>query len=81
MPFKKTSPEVIDFYATQSSAREGIPGVPKLDPKRVVDGERHVTFYKPLPVTSEGRSFEMRGKVIGVYGMLLLLVQPKSNDC
>ncbi|EMC92948.1 hypothetical protein BAUCODRAFT_267403 [Baudoinia panamericana UAMH 10762] len=67
LPFKHTSPEVVDFYAAQSSARESIPGVPKLDSKRVVDGERHIQFFKPLPTTSEGKSFEVRGKVIGVY--------------
>lgn len=26
-----------------------------------------MTFYKPLPPTSEGRKFELRQKVIGVY--------------
>lgn len=26
-----------------------------------------MTFYKPLPVTSEGRQFELRTKVVGVY--------------
>ena len=49
--------------------------MPKLDSKRVVDGERQVIFYKPLPVTSEGRTFELRGKVIGVYGMLVDTIQ------
>lgn len=44
-----------------------IPGAPKLDPKRVVDGERHMTFLKPLPPTSAGRKFEVRGKCIGIY--------------
>lgn len=32
-----------------------------------MDGERHITFYKPLPTSSEGKEFEIRGKVIGVY--------------
>jgi peroxisomal enoyl-CoA hydratase 2 len=44
-----------------------IPGAPKLDPKRVVDGERQMVFYKPLPTTSAGRKFEIRGKCIGIY--------------
>ena len=67
LPFKHTSAEVIDFYAAQSSSRESIPNVPKLDSKRVVDGERHITFLKPLPTSSESRHFEIRGQVIGVY--------------
>ena len=67
LPFKKTTQEVIDFYAAQASRDGGIPGVPKLDSKRVVDGERSMTFLKPIPTTSEGRSFELRQRVLGVY--------------
>ncbi len=61
---------MIDFYAAQrakSAGSEAIPGAPKLDPARIVDGERSMIFYKPLPPTSEGRKFEVRGKVLGVY--------------
>jgi peroxisomal enoyl-CoA hydratase 2 len=56
---------VIDFYAAQAS--NPIPGVPKFDSRRVVDGQRLLTFYKPLPPTSAGKTFEIRGKVLGVY--------------
>lgn len=63
--FKKTSQEVIDFYASQSSIP--IPGVPRFDSRRVVDGQRLIQFLKPLPPTSAGRQFELRTKVIGVY--------------
>jgi peroxisomal enoyl-CoA hydratase 2 len=56
---------VIDFYAAQES--NPIPGVPKLDSRRVVDGQRAMTFYKPLPPTSAGKTFEIRSKVLGVY--------------
>lgn len=65
LPFKRTSQEVIDFYASQSATP--IPGVPKFDPRRAVDGQRLMTFLKPLPTTSSGRSFELRSKVLGVY--------------
>lgn len=65
LPFKLTDQEVIDFYARQNSIP--IPGVPKFDYRRVVDGQRKVTFFKPLPTTSAGRKFELRTKVIGVY--------------
>ncbi|OAL63606.1 HNRNP arginine N-methyltransferase [Trichophyton rubrum] len=41
--------------------------VPPLDPRRTVDGQRKMFFYKPLPVTSEGRKFELQSRVIGVY--------------
>ncbi|KAG9233528.1 HotDog domain-containing protein [Amylocarpus encephaloides] len=65
LPFKTTSQEVIDFYASQ--AETPIPGVPKFDSRRVVDGQRLLTFLKPFPPTSEGRKFELRTKVLGVY--------------
>ncbi|KAF3491492.1 peroxisomal dehydratase [Arthroderma uncinatum] len=65
LPFKYTTQEVIDFYASKAS--RDIPGVPSFDPRRSVDGQRKMTFYKPLPVTSEGRKFELRSKVLGVY--------------
>jgi len=65
LPFKNTNQEVIDFYNSQNSTP--IPGVPKFDPRRVVDGERRMTFLKPLPPTSAGKTFELRSKVIGVY--------------
>merc|ERR1712193_86360 len=42
-----TYPIILPFK--QNSQQGSIPGVPKLDSKRVVDGERHITFFKPLP--------------------------------
>ncbi|KAF2204999.1 Thioesterase/thiol ester dehydrase-isomerase [Delitschia confertaspora ATCC 74209] len=65
LPFKHTDQEVIDFYARSSSTP--IAGVPKFDTKGVLDGERKIEFLKPIPVTSEGKSFEIRSKVLGVY--------------
>ncbi|KAF2766262.1 Thioesterase/thiol ester dehydrase-isomerase [Teratosphaeria nubilosa] len=67
LPFKKTATEVIDFYAASASSNSSIPGAPKLDSKRVVDGERHMEFYKALPTSSEGRNFAIRSKVVGIY--------------
>ena len=58
---------MIDFYAAQKKNSQGIPGAPKLDPKRTVDGERHMTFVKPIPPTSEGKKFEIRSTVLGIY--------------
>lgn len=56
---------MVDFYAAEASA--SIPGVPKFDSRRVVDGQRLMTFLKPLPPTSAGKTFEICNKVIGVY--------------
>ncbi|KAL4896538.1 HotDog domain-containing protein [Aspergillus ambiguus] len=65
LPFKLTDQEVIDFYARAGS--NPIPGVPKFDTRRAVDGQRKLTILKPLPPTSAGKKFELRNKVIGVY--------------
>lgn len=63
--FKLTDSEVTDFYARQKA--NPVPGVPKFDPRRSVDGQRKLTVLKPLPPTSAGKQFELRNKVIGVY--------------
>lgn len=55
----------MDFYARSASTL--IPNVPKFDSRRVVDGQRTITFFKPLPATSVGRQFELKSKVVGVY--------------
>lgn len=65
LPFKHTSADVIDFYARAASTP--IPGVPRLDSRRVVDGERRIEFLERLPVSSEGGRWEVRAKVLGVY--------------
>nr|POF18542.1 isoform 2 of peroxisomal multifunctional enzyme type 2 [Quercus suber] len=67
LPFKRDSQEVIDFYAANSKGLGDVPGLPKLDAKRVLDGERQMFFYKPLPTSSAGRRFETRQKILGVY--------------
>ncbi len=65
LDFKQTDQEVFDFYTR--SAATPIPNVPKFDSRRVVDGQRSMTFLKPLPPTSAGKTFELRSKVLGVY--------------
>ncbi len=63
--FKQTDQEIVDFYARSNAI--SILGVPKFDNHRVVDGQRLIVFLKPLPFSSEGRKFELRSRVIGVY--------------
>lgn len=61
---------MIDFYgerAKEGGGEGAIPGVPKLDARRVVDGERQMSFLRALPATSAGGAFEIRRKVVGVY--------------
>ncbi|KAI0539245.1 Thioesterase/thiol ester dehydrase-isomerase [Xylaria digitata] len=65
LPFKQNNTDVIDFYAAQKAIR--IPGVPEFDARRTVDGQRLIQLLKPLPPTSEGKKFEIRTKVLGVY--------------
>ncbi|KAK3394513.1 HotDog domain-containing protein [Podospora didyma] len=65
LTFKKNTQEVVDFYAAEKSVT--IPSVPVFDSTRVVDGQRSIQFFKPLPTTSTGKKFEARTKVLGVY--------------
>ncbi|KAI0512475.1 Thioesterase/thiol ester dehydrase-isomerase [Xylaria bambusicola] len=65
LPFKQNHADVIDFYAAQKAVK--IPGVPEFDARRTVDGQRLIQLFKPLPTTSEGKKFEIRTKVLGVY--------------
>ncbi|KAF3313118.1 hypothetical protein TWF173_006291 [Orbilia oligospora] len=65
LPFKHTDKDVIDFYARSNAIP--IPGIPKLDSKRVVDGERKIEFRRKLPLDSVGRQFFIKSKVLGVY--------------
>lgn len=67
LTFKRDNQEIIDFYAAQKKAAQSIPGAPKLDPKKGVDGERHMTFYKELPTSSEGKRFQIKSKILGIY--------------
>ncbi|KAF9876468.1 peroxisomal dehydratase [Colletotrichum karsti] len=65
LSFKGNNSDVIDFYAAQKSVQ--IPNVPSFDPRRVVDGQRKIVLHKSLPTSSEGKKFEVRTKVLGVY--------------
>ncbi|KAK1844799.1 CAP-Gly domain-containing protein [Colletotrichum chrysophilum] len=65
LAFKGNAQDVIDFYAAQKSVQ--IPNVPSFDPRRVVDGQRKLVLHKSLPTSSEGKKFEVRTKVLGVY--------------
>ena len=60
------------------------PGLPDIDPNRIVHGEQRIEILNPLPTSGE---FELRSKLSGVYdkgsGMLLerinTLVDPKTD--
>ncbi|KAM5356870.1 hypothetical protein ACJ41O_003516 [Fusarium nematophilum] len=76
--FKLDNQEIIDFASSQKSTK--IPGVPDLDSETLVDGQRAIQLLKPLPVTSAGRDFEFRSKVIGVYDKGKAGTVVKSED-
>ncbi|KAG6103390.1 hypothetical protein E4U31_002822 [Claviceps sp. LM219 group G6] len=65
LSFKGNNLDVIDFYG--SFKADKIPGVPELDYTRVVDGQRKMEFLRQLPPSSDGKKFEARTKVLGVY--------------
>lgn len=79
--------DVVDFLA-RSSQNRALPGVPKLDFSRVVDGERYLEILHPIPASSTGHDFELQSKCLGVYdkgkaGLVIeteqLLVDKKSG--
>lgn len=41
--------------------------MPTLDPKNALDGQRQIQILRKLPVTSNGRRFQIRSKILGVY--------------
>ncbi|KAL9108298.1 MAG: hypothetical protein Q9227_006896 [Pyrenula ochraceoflavens] len=59
--------EYPDAESSPSTSSSSIPGLPKLDSRRVVDGERSITFLKPLPPTSANRRFHLKSRILGVY--------------
>ncbi|CAI6090580.1 unnamed protein product [Clonostachys chloroleuca] len=77
--FKLDHSEVIGFYGTVGST--DIPGVHKLDPRGLVDGDRTVEIYKPLPTTLLGHDFEFRSKLIDVYDKGKSGIVVRSEDC
>ncbi|OJD10181.1 hypothetical protein AJ78_08701 [Emergomyces pasteurianus Ep9510] len=66
LTFKYTEIDTIDFLAHNAS-RILPPGCPKLDWSVAVDGKRRMEFLLPLPPTSEGKTWEIRSKVLGVF--------------
>ncbi|CZR55366.1 related to multifunctional beta-oxidation protein [Phialocephala subalpina] len=71
LSFKDDTQEVIHFHAAEEAQRTELtssyPNLPQFDSTRVVDGQRSLKIMRPLPVTSAGRSFEMKKEVLGVY--------------
>ncbi|KAL1306337.1 hypothetical protein AAFC00_005054 [Neodothiora populina] len=73
LTFKHDSSDVVDFkdhfgrFLTPPPAIPALPDLPALDSDRVVDGERAIEIIRPLPVSSQGRTFEIRSSVIGVW--------------
>ncbi|PGH13040.1 hypothetical protein AJ79_03877 [Helicocarpus griseus UAMH5409] len=66
LTFKHTSLSTVDFLA-RNAVRTLPPGCPPLDWSVAVDGRRRMTFVKPLPPSSEGKTFEIHSKVLGVF--------------
>ncbi|KAI5811595.1 putative peroxisomal dehydratase [Peziza echinospora] len=93
LSFKHTDQDVIDFYARTLAASAGkfaFPeGIPRPDPKRTVDGQRHLTVIKPIPFEGKKGEWELRARCLGVYdkgkaGMVTemetLLVEKKTGE-
>jgi hypothetical protein len=58
--FKHTTQEVIDFYKAQGATP--IPGVPKFDARRVVDGQRKLLGDETLPISTFHENISVSGE-------------------
>ncbi|OCL04403.1 Thioesterase/thiol ester dehydrase-isomerase [Glonium stellatum] len=68
LTFKHTHASTIPFQQHfDTYVNAPIPGVPRLDSTRVVDGGRSLRILNQIPATSEGRRFEVRTRVLGVW--------------
>ncbi|KAJ3338113.1 hypothetical protein HDU93_009984 [Gonapodya sp. JEL0774] len=63
LPFRGESFDVIDFLGGQRRSNSNIPGV-KLDPAKVLDGERSIEILAPLPL---GGELVARSRTTNVY--------------
>jgi peroxisomal enoyl-CoA hydratase 2 len=66
LTFKYDSEDVVDFLKRNTDTPNP-PGYPKQDWTRAVDGRRRIKILKQLPVSSAGRSWEVRSRVVGIY--------------
>ncbi|KAI0943066.1 hypothetical protein AcV7_002310 [Taiwanofungus camphoratus] len=62
--FKGVSQDVVDFRQLMSGGKE-IPGLPKLDPNRVVHGTQTIEILKPLPPVS-GPGWKLKKRIVAV---------------
>lgn len=72
--------DVTDFIARSTASKGALPGVPKIDYNRVVDGERYLEVVKPIPASSAGRDFVLESSCVGVYdkGKAGLVIETES---
>jgi peroxisomal enoyl-CoA hydratase 2 len=68
LAYKGIEQDVIDF-TTQGKPSDitGIPGVPKFDRNKIVDGQKHITIHRQLPTSSQGKSFQLHQSLLGLY--------------
>lgn len=64
--FKHADTDIVDFLA-RNAARTLPPGCPVLDWSVAVDGRRRMEFLCPLPPSSEGKTWDIHTKVLGVF--------------
>ncbi|RIA92437.1 HotDog domain-containing protein [Glomus cerebriforme] len=60
---KGNSPDV-NLFAETVNFGNPIPGLPDIDPNRIIHGEQKIEILNPLPTSGE---FEIHGKINGVY--------------
>ncbi|EPS93283.1 hypothetical protein FOMPIDRAFT_1026592 [Fomitopsis schrenkii] len=62
--FKGTSQDIVDFRQLMAGGKQ-VPGLPKLNPDRVVHGSQSIEILKPLPAVS-GSGWKLKKRTTGV---------------
>ncbi|TIB14003.1 hypothetical protein E3P89_02126 [Wallemia ichthyophaga] len=67
--FKGDSSTVVDFFAYASKMSGNVPGLPEMDPGRILHGSQYCEMLKPLPLDSrdDGDVFVMKKRIVGVH--------------
>jgi len=63
--FKGTSQDVVDFRQLMAGGKSTTPGLPKLNPDRVVHASQSIEILKPLPAVS-GSGWKLKRRVTGI---------------
>ncbi|TIA93105.1 hypothetical protein E3P99_00295 [Wallemia hederae] len=65
--FKGDSNTVVDFFAYAAKMSGNVPGLPEMDPGRILHGSQYCEMLKPLPLDSVDGDYVMKKRIVGVH--------------